>query len=260
MLLKQAKTVVATLNAEVRKRDVPHTEVLVRHGALRAQIDEKIAPLVLETWKADVETVSSCQDSFDGPSHWFLGTIQLTFASLADAQKWLRIVVTQTGKDALGYPTEAKKSKSDRLGWRWHWTADPYNAAYQRKRGEVVGAPVLDCMVHVFFPSKDLSKVIERLKAHNGVVPQTGTSAALTPTSRLPENVAQAVPNGPDAGLGPTLGRRIMARGPIPEEIAASARETAAIVVATATGHIQILLPPLPAPPSNESRLAMAFV
>jgi len=39
-----------------------HKQVRIRHGEMEADVDEEIAPLILELWRAGVETISSCQN------------------------------------------------------------------------------------------------------------------------------------------------------------------------------------------------------
>jgi hypothetical protein len=67
-----------------------HKEVIMQHGSVREGIDEKIAPLVLATWRAGVRTNYSCQDE-RGPDDRDAWAV-LGFSSVADARKWMRIV------------------------------------------------------------------------------------------------------------------------------------------------------------------------
>ena len=50
-----------------------HRQIRVKYGDLEGDVDEELAPLILELWKADMETFSSCQDAgeslIDLPTH-----------------------------------------------------------------------------------------------------------------------------------------------------------------------------------------------
>ncbi|HJM33410.1 MAG: hypothetical protein QF868_05565 [Candidatus Marinimicrobia bacterium] len=63
-----------------------HDTVLVEYGGLNAQIDKEIAPLILETWKADIQTIFSCQEDFDLPSHAYI-----QFPDIYEAEEFLKI-------------------------------------------------------------------------------------------------------------------------------------------------------------------------
>ena len=49
------------LPADARGEGAAHRTVLVEHALRRAYIDEALAPLVLETWKAGVEGTDDCR-------------------------------------------------------------------------------------------------------------------------------------------------------------------------------------------------------
>jgi len=49
-----------------------HKTVHVQHGGEAAEIDELIAPLILELWKAEIPTCQSCQDSPCGSGFFWL--------------------------------------------------------------------------------------------------------------------------------------------------------------------------------------------
>lgn len=64
---------------------VQHRKVRVTVGDQRGDIDEKIAPLVKEIWRADITTSQSCQDH---PPGW----IWLEFVSSFELEKFLNMV------------------------------------------------------------------------------------------------------------------------------------------------------------------------
>jgi hypothetical protein len=46
-----------------------HPQILIEHGHRRAYTDEKIAPLVKEIWKKDLDTLGSCQERDSGKAY-----------------------------------------------------------------------------------------------------------------------------------------------------------------------------------------------
>ncbi len=140
-----------------------HREVIVRHGRRRAAIDEAIAPLVLEVWKARVRTDHSCQDARrpGDKQPW----ITLGFTSVADARRWMRIVARP--KKNLRWLHNQEKQRACRrmrqLGIAcWRWEAYAYDAVYP-----AVGPTRLDLGVFVSFPRSDLTEVLRGLRSYN---------------------------------------------------------------------------------------------
>jgi hypothetical protein len=135
---------------------------------MRARIDEDIAPLVLETWKAGVETQCSCQDARvlgDDARPWLNGHIQLAFPTFDDARRWLDIVAKhQKGGRSL-------YNRMTHSGCRgvvtWHYEVSAYDAAFDEDCDETLGPTTLDFIVFVYFPRSDVATVVRRLRAHN---------------------------------------------------------------------------------------------
>src|SRR5437879_5868276 len=72
-----------------------HKAVRVRVGAWEEQIDDRLAPLVREIWKADISTLMSCEETEPG-------TAWIEFDSVADLVRFLNIVaVYEPGVDTL---------------------------------------------------------------------------------------------------------------------------------------------------------------
>lgn len=144
-----------------------HETVDVRHRHLRARIDKDIAPLILETWRAGVETHCSCQDaSVLGPERqWVNGWIQLGFPSVVEVRRWSRIITKhQKGGRSL-------YNRITQSGCRgvvcWHYEISAYDASYDEAADDVVGPSTLEFRVFVYFPRRDLAVVMRRLHAFN---------------------------------------------------------------------------------------------
>src|SRR5437764_14104372 len=85
---------------------MPHPTTLIRHGAYEAEVDERLAALVLALWQAGVETASACQDEGEsnaevgGPSLG-AGQAYVEFVSLHDAIRFYDIVAAGGPSDDL---------------------------------------------------------------------------------------------------------------------------------------------------------------
>jgi hypothetical protein len=148
--------------------NVVHRTVLVEHGSLRAEIDEALAPLVVETWKAGVSTHCSCEDpaALGEDRRSLTGYVQLGFPCVAEAQAWVRIVRNheRSGGAAL-YNRMTHRGIRGEAGWQYAVSA--YDAAYDYAADRSMGPSALDFLVFVYVPRADLPTVLRRLEAHN---------------------------------------------------------------------------------------------
>jgi len=144
-----------------------HQTVVVQHGRLRAHVDEKIALLVLETWRAGVRTHCSCEDAGnlrdDGRMR---GWVQLGFPSVEHARAWLRIVARYRGGRRTLYHRMTSALR-ERCRARWRWEVSAFDAAFCWASGTSAGPTTLDFRVFVYFPRADLAAVVRRLREHN---------------------------------------------------------------------------------------------
>jgi hypothetical protein len=73
-------------NAKRREAEgPPHKQVLVEVGDMAAEVDEGLAPLIRELWRAGIHTTMSCQENRPGIA-W------IQFASAPDAEEFLSMV------------------------------------------------------------------------------------------------------------------------------------------------------------------------
>ncbi len=144
-----------------------HTAVLVRRGSTRALIDGRIAPLVLETWRAGVRTHCSCEDAGSlRDDDQMRGWVQLGFPSVEHARAWLRIVARhRRGRHTLYH--RMTSALRERCRTRWRWEVSAFDAAYCWASGTNAGPTTLDFRVFVYFPRADLATVVRRLREHN---------------------------------------------------------------------------------------------
>jgi hypothetical protein len=147
-----------------------------RHPAVRvvwsdqdADIDETIAPLILEMWKAGVRTANSCEDNLPQ------GFVWIQFRTTQDAERFLNIIGEFEDDDPapsryrrmLGegeWPNEWRYA----IGledWAVDWEVDEDGLIIET-RGQ--DRPILCFWVSIRFPRSDLSWVTERIAYHNG--------------------------------------------------------------------------------------------
>ena len=161
-----------------------HPATVVVHGDLAAEVDLELAPLVLEIWRAGLETIHSCQDVGEN-----LVDLAVHLPHLAG------IVQRETGRASIGFPDAeavlafldalANAGPRDELYERMaHW-ASP--AAWQLvlgiqdqglEREEAKGpgrmAPDGTPLSHfaaasfqVRFPRSDAAEMTQRMRLHN---------------------------------------------------------------------------------------------
>ena len=131
-----------------------HRTVLVRHGRVSAPVDEKIAPLVLETWRASILTMHSCEDAGPrGLGHEDkAGLMQVGFPTTVGAKRWLAIVCERRRRRRV--LSEHLVDEDD----AWQFEMGP---PCWRPRGGV------DMSVTVYFPKSEYPAMLRRLRAHN---------------------------------------------------------------------------------------------
>jgi hypothetical protein len=136
-----------------------HPQVLIEHGSLTAAIDEAIADLILELWRADLATLMSCQDS---PTGWIW--ILLPTAS---THRLLDIISSASGpqgedlaRRALQQwvPLDAPQGSGSQPAWRYD------TERWSHRRGRRVD--VVD-YTSVRFPTADYPPVLHTLRTHN---------------------------------------------------------------------------------------------
>jgi hypothetical protein len=159
--------------------ETEHPQVPVAWGGRHAEVDEGLAPLILERWRAGIDTLNSCQE--DRP-----GVAWVNFFGTADAKRFLDLVaVYPTGEqcrtvDGRAYVgdvpfAETLYGRITGLGSAgdWEYALHLIDLAVEV---ELVGDAVeVSCTgpadfefdVSVRFPRADLPALLERLRRHN---------------------------------------------------------------------------------------------
>ena len=147
----------------------PHRTMHIQHGDMEADVDEQIAPLIIEMWRAGIETWQSCQAN---PSGW----VWLQFPTSIDAEKFLNIVAFYEPVGGLLH--ERMRYGYDRLDcprpgqWQYVVVADDLAAGeIETEAGDIeqvqYGPPDIVVLVSLHIPVGDLPTMLERVKAHN---------------------------------------------------------------------------------------------
>jgi len=131
---------------------------------MQADIDILIAPLILEMWKAGIETYQSCQGN---PEGW----IWLQFLDQLDLARFLNLVGHHgDGYNHLHERIEYGYGRRDK--WWYKMVVSGLSVdEIEKADGSIArvptGPPDFDVISSLHFPSADLSIVLHRLRAHN---------------------------------------------------------------------------------------------
>ncbi len=173
-----------------------HPATTVSHGDRVAEVDLELAPLVLEVWRAGIDTIHSCQDVGEN-----VAGLAVHLPHLAD------VVRRETGRASIGFPDGAalvaflealaNAGPRDLFYERMvHWASPE---AWElvlglQDRGLRDGGPeaavdgtplsrLTPASFQVRFPRTDTPGIVERLRRHNrgeGVALGRPTWAAIT--------------------------------------------------------------------------------
>jgi hypothetical protein len=143
-----------------------HKTIHIEHEGRAADIDEMIAPLILEMWKAGIETAECCQN-FGGRS------VYIHFPDTQNAERFLNIVgaVHEQGLRSLYnrlsdyyYPFPENQRTQAKF---WSYIAGVRDRAIVRGKthteDEQIGPPQFRFSVSIIFPQSDLEAVMRRL-------------------------------------------------------------------------------------------------
>ena len=139
----------------------PHKTVKLQYENEDVEIDEDLAPLIQEIWKADIATMMCCQET-DAGIAW------IEFDSMDDFLQFINIVVkyeegANTLYNRVNYQLTGDISKPL---WEYHVDLLDIEAAAERRRDGREKAD-FDATVGISFPRVDLPIIFERIQAFN---------------------------------------------------------------------------------------------
>jgi hypothetical protein len=150
--------------AEETYHGVGHPQVHIKVDVMEADVDEELAPLITEMWKAGIETVMSCQQhdtpefaKSGMPTSWvwlyMYAPYAETFCSTVAGEY-------EDDKESMYQRVVAEKDSKR----NWWYDGHPTNM------GEKGGPAEIMFDVSVRFPREDLPEVLRRMQAHNAEV------------------------------------------------------------------------------------------
>jgi hypothetical protein len=148
-----------------------HKTVTVRVGPWEAAMDELIAPLIEELWKAGIETTNSCQENQPGIT-W------IAFATAADAVEFLNIVAEYEEELDILYNRmchDWDRESAPLSAPYWEYEVHPVDLALCRVLDPVeeaidewhTGCPDFGFTLSIRFPLCDLPVLTARMQHYN---------------------------------------------------------------------------------------------
>lgn len=135
-----------------------HSAVIVEVGPWRAEIDEALAPLIREIWKAGIETEMSCQETEPGIA-W------IEFASVEHLCRFLNAAVYHERESDSLYKRSQQLGSGSTPMWEYTFNLmDIFEGQQEHLNG---GLACFEATVGAFFPQSDILVLLERLKAFN---------------------------------------------------------------------------------------------
>jgi len=143
--------------SSVRTRPV-HKQVRIRVGKRQAEVDEGMAPLIRQLWKADIGTFMSCESTFEGRC-W------ISFETEIDLLSFVEIAADAGFRSRIQPPACEDCMSAD--DW---WVEGHFG---DLNEGEVTpaGRPKRAWYFfsyNVYFPGQDLATVLKAFQRHNG--------------------------------------------------------------------------------------------
>lgn len=170
-----------------------HKQVRVNVGQSEADVDEELAPLVEELWKADISTVLSCQENRPGVA-WIM------FDMPGDVCKFIDIVAEYDSESGSLY--RRITGRDDEGCWEYDLLPEDAGLCEEEEGGEIVewheGQVAFYFNTSVRFPRTDLPILLDRLKRHN----ESGSCAEEEMVPLCPECPDEIVLEDVDYGDG----------------------------------------------------------
>jgi len=146
-------------------KDRKHKIIFVEYKKELEEIDEKIAPLIFEIWKAGLKTCNSCQSN---PKDY----IWIEFCNIKNASKFLEIVI----KYDKVYGSMYWRALNNYGSKNWLIDTSLFDCylideirneevvhIHKNKNNEIK----VDFRVSIRFPKKDYSIILKRMKNYN---------------------------------------------------------------------------------------------
>ena len=139
----------------------PHRQVKLHYNHELVEIDEDLAPLIQEIWRANIKTIMCCQEVQDGIA-W------IEFESIRDMLKFLNLTVNFDGdhKDSL-YNRVYTQNLSGTLLPDWEYQINLMDIGEHDPDRQVGGNVLFEATVGIYFPQHDISHLLKQLSEIN---------------------------------------------------------------------------------------------
>lgn len=173
-----------------------HATNRVVHGDTQADVDEYLAPLVLEMWRAGIETVGSCQDGGDSLRDLVerlpaleayarnsVGRAYLQFGDPAPLCEFFEALANAGPRDGF-YERMTHWAATD----AWRASVSMVDALADEDEPDWTGrSHFYPSTLHLEFPTCDIHEMTRRMTAHNMGLAGPGGEPT-SPTTSVPDD------------------------------------------------------------------------
>ena len=158
-----------------------HKQVRIEGYGQEADVDEGIAPLIMEMWRCGITTLMSCQEG----AHGF---VWLDVYNAEEAEKFMDIVGEYDPEENSLYHRMVGRDSGNPNNWKYNTRPDDCHLVEDVDEADYIheshlGQPVFTFSLSIWFPPADLPIVLGRLVAHGKkrIDGQAITSSVLRP-------------------------------------------------------------------------------
>lgn len=146
------------------KRSSQHKQVRIQVGDYEADVDEELAPLIEQLWRAGLRTVLSCQENRPGVA-WIM------FATQDDLCRFLDIVAEYDPEDGSLYRRVSQRTSAEEGCWEYDLHLEDA-AVYEEEMDDSIidwhdGEACFYFSASARFPRTDLPMLLDRMVRHN---------------------------------------------------------------------------------------------
>lgn len=142
--------------------ETEHKQIKIQYGDMNAEVDEGIAALILEMWKADLMTFLSCENNNNGIN---LGDVMWVAIPEFDVSLFLNCILGSRERDELYYRAMMETETED--DWTYDVLIDDLSLEIRDDEVAYDGPPDIGFSVSIRFPVSDYAEVLKRMSEHN---------------------------------------------------------------------------------------------
>lgn len=143
--------------------ETEHKQIKVQYGEMAAEVDEGIAPLILEMWKAGITTFMSCENNNNEYNN--LGDVMWVAVPEFDVSPFLNCILGNRERDGLYYRVIMETQTED--DWIYDVLIDDLSLVIRNDEVDYDGPPNMGFTVSIRFPVADYPEVLRRMSEYN---------------------------------------------------------------------------------------------